>query len=192
MNCAPKPKINRNAGSSGSSTYRVCIDPSGIMYEAVLSNPVDSATMALYTADGNYVPQYQKNDAGLEVYVDENGKPKEPQNQYNSNGNLTVPDVNNLDPKELTMATGPDGRYQWMVPAGLWYVEVQKEGYQPGSSNNDMAAVISLEVTTGCPCCPLSWTSTSRWSAMIFLRWRLDTAPTACTRPSPSTWTKPR
>lgn len=46
-----------------------------------------------------------------------------------------------LNPKELTMATSPDGLYQWMVPAGLWYVELQKEGCQPGSSSNYVAAV---------------------------------------------------
>ena len=145
--CAPKPKNSNSPGSSGSSTYRVCIDPSGIVYEAVLSNPVEGATVTLYTADGNFVPQYQKNDDGLEVYVDQNGKPVTPSNvaDYQDQGNLTVPDVNDLDPKELTLTTGPDGRYQWMVPPGLWYVTAEKaaDGYESGSSNSDVAAVVS-------------------------------------------------
>ena len=53
--------------------------------------------------------------------------------------------MNNLDPKELTLITGPDGRYQWMVPAGLWYVTAEKaaDGYESGSSNSDVAAVVS-------------------------------------------------
>lgn len=144
--CAPKPKSSRNAGSSGSSTYRVCIDPSGIVYEAVLSNPVEGATVTLYTADGTYVPTYAK-DGDFEVYVDQDGKPIAPNNaeSYPGQGSLTVPDVNDLDPKELTLTTGPDGRYQWMVPPGLWYVTAEKgeDGYLPGSSNSDVAAVVA-------------------------------------------------
>ena len=142
--CAPKPKNSNSPGSSGSSTYRVCIDPSGIVYEAVLSNPVEGATVTLYTADGNFVPTYEKNTDGLEVYVDENGTPKEPQNTYTGNGTLTAPRADDLQPGELTLTTGPDGRYQWMVPAGLWYVTAEKgeDGYLPGSSNSDVAAVV--------------------------------------------------
>ncbi len=156
--CAPKPKSNRNAGSSGSSTYRVCIDPSGIVYEAVLSNPVEGATVTLYTTDGNFVPQYQKNADGLEVYVEQDGKPIAPNNTntYQGSGTLTVPDVNNLDPKELTLITGPDGRYQWMVPAGLWYVTAEKaaDGYESGSSNNDVAAVVTAGGKSWLPVLP--------------------------------------
>ena len=156
--CAPKPKSNRNAGSSGSSTYRVCIDPSGIVYEAVLSNPVEGATVTLYTTDGNFVPQYQKNADGLEVYVGRDGKPIAPNNTntYQGSGTLTVPDVNNLDPKELTLITGPDGRYQWMVPAGLWYVTAEKgeAGYESGSSNSDVAAVVTAGGKSWLPVLP--------------------------------------
>lgn len=155
--CAPKPKSNRNAGSSGSSTYRVCIDPSGIVYEAVLSNPVEGATVTLYTADGTYVPTYTK-DGDFEVYVGQDGKPATPINvdDYQGQGNLTVPDVNNLDPKELTLITGPDGRYQWMVPAGLWYVTAEKaaDGYESGSSNSDVAAVVSKNNISWLPVLP--------------------------------------
>ena len=153
--CAPKPKSNRNAGSSGSSTYRVCIDPSGIVYEAVLSNPVEGATVTLYTADETYVPTYTK-DGDFEVYVDTQGNPAKPLNAYSGSGTLTVPDVNNLDPKELTLITGPDGRYQWMVPAGLWYVTAEKaaDGYESGSSNNDVAAVVSKNNINWLPVLP--------------------------------------
>ena len=141
--CAPKPKSSKNSGSSGSSTYRVCIDPSGFVYEAVLSNRVEGATVTLYTADGNFVPQYSK-DGDFEVYVDEDGAPKAPQNRYEGSGTLTTPDANDLQPSELMLTTGPDGFYQWMVPAGLWYVTAEKgeAGYELGSSNNDVAAVV--------------------------------------------------
>ena len=141
--CAPKPKSSKNSGSSGSSTYRVCIDPSGFVYEAVLSNRVEGATVTLYTADGNFVPQYSK-DGDFEVYVDEDGAPKAPQNRYEGSGTLVTPDANDLQPSELMLTTGPDGFYQWMVPAGLWYVTAEKgeAGYELGSSNNDVAAVV--------------------------------------------------
>lgn len=141
--CAPKPKSSKNSGSSGSSTYRVCIDPSGFVYEAVLSNRVEGATVTLYTADGDFVPQYSK-DGDFEVYVNEDGTPKAPQNKYNGSGTLTAPDANDLQPSELMLTTGPDGFYQWMVPAGLWYVTAEKgeAGYELGSSNNDVAAVV--------------------------------------------------
>ena len=153
--CAPKPKNSNSPGSSGSSTYRVCIDPSGIVYEAVLSNPVEGATVTLYTADTAYVPQYEK-DGDFEVYVDEQGNPAEPTNAYRGSGTLTVPDVNDLDPKELTLITGPDGRYQWMVPAGLWYVTAEKaaDGYESGSSNNDVAAVVTAGGKSWLPVLP--------------------------------------
>lgn len=155
--CAPKPKSNRNAGSSGSSTYRVCIDPSGIVYEAVLSNPVEGATVTLYTADGEYVPTYAK-DGDFEVYVDGSGKPATPNNlnDYQGQGNLTAPKAEDLQPSELTLTTGPDGRYQWMVPAGLWYVTAEKaaDGYESGSSNSDVAAVVSKNGINWLPVLP--------------------------------------
>ena len=153
--CAPKPKSNRNAGSSGSSTYRVCIDPSGIVYEAVLSNPVEGATVTLYTADGTYVPTYTK-DGDFEVYVDAQGNPAKPTNSYTGSGNLTAPKADDLQPSELTLTTGPDGRYQWMVPAGLWYVTAEKgeDGYESGSSNNDVAAVVSKNNINWLPVLP--------------------------------------
>ena len=141
--CAPKPKSSKNSGSSGSSTYRVCIDPSGFVYEAVLSNRVEGATVTLYTADKDFVPQYSK-DGDFEVYVDKDGNPAKPTNTYDGSGTLTAPDANDLQPSELMLTTGPDGFYQWMVPAGLWYVTAEKgeAGYELGSSNNDVAAVV--------------------------------------------------
>lgn len=156
--CAPKPKNSNSPGSSGSSTYRVCIDPSGIVYEAVLSNPVEGATVTLYTTDGNFVPQYQKNADGLEVYVGQDGKPISPNNvnEYTGRGDLIVPNVGDLQPSELTLITGADGRYQWMVPAGLWYVTAEKgeAGYESGSSNNDVAAVVTAGGKSWLPVLP--------------------------------------
>ena len=143
--CAPKPKSSRNSGSSsGSSTYRVCIDPSGIVYEAVLSNPIEGATVTLYTDGTGAIPQYPKlSEKWNGIEVDDYSQTPTLQGGTGTS-TLTAPDVNNLDPSELTLTTGPDGRYQWMVPAGLWYVTAEKgeAGYEPGSSNSDVAAVV--------------------------------------------------
>ena len=129
-------------GRGGSTApYRVCIDPSGVVYEAVLSNPVKDATVTLYTADGTYVPQYTK-DGDFEVYVDVQGNPAKPTNNYTGSGTLTNP-VDSTIPAETVLTTGADGRFQWMVEQGLWYVTAYKEGYQPGDSGKDVAAVVT-------------------------------------------------
>ena len=55
---------------------------------------------------------------------------------------LTTP-VDSTIPAETVLTTGADGRYQWMVTEGLWYVTAHKEGYLAGNSGNDVAAVVS-------------------------------------------------
>ena len=138
------------SGRGGSmSTYRVCIDPSGIVYEAVLSNPVEDATVTLYTDGIDYTPTYETakddegQDTGIQIMVDENGNPAKPTNTI-SNAKLTTP-VDSTIPPETVLTTGTDGRFQWMVEQGLWYVIAYKEGYESGNSGSDIAAV----VTTG-------------------------------------------
>ena len=131
--CMPKGRSQGNT-----APYRVCIDPSGIVYEAVLSNPVEGATVTLYTADGSYVPKYTDN-----VMVNDDGTPAAPSNTYSGSGNLTTPNVDDLIPNELILTTGADGKFQWNVQQGLWYVTAEKDGYEPGDSGNDVAAVVS-------------------------------------------------
>ena len=140
------------------ATYRVCIDPSGVVYEAVLSNPVEGATVTLYTDGTDYTPEYTKDkDTGLEIYVDEDGKPVAPSNAREATGaTLTAPKTGTTIPEELALTTGTDGRYQWMVPQGLWFVTAQKDGYEPGNSENDVAAVVTTDSTD-------SGTSTIKW-----------------------------
>ena len=152
--CMPKyngaDPANRGAGSGygtgsgrGGSTapYRVCIDPSGIVYEAVLSNPVKDATVTLYTDGTGFVPEYSTDDNGIPIMVN-NGAPATPTNGYSGSGTLTTP-VDSTIPAENVLTTGADGRFQWMVEQGLWYVTAYKDGYQPGDSGNDVAAVVS-------------------------------------------------
>ena len=128
--------------------YRACIDPSGVVYEAVLSNPVEGATVTLYTDSINYAPTYQttkddKTGATYQIMVDQDGNPARPTNAGEASGaRLTTP-VGSTIPAETVLTTGADGRYQWMVEEGLWYVTAHKEGYQDGNSGNDVAAVVS-------------------------------------------------
>ena len=149
--CMPKGRSQGNT-----APYRVCIDPSGIVYEAVLSNPVVDATVALYTADGNFVPQYAKDtDTGLQSYVDEDGKPIKPSNASSAGSpKLTTPNADDLIPNELILTTGADGRFQWNVQQGLWYVTAYKEGYQSGNSGNDVAAVVKAGNLNWLPVAP--------------------------------------
>ena len=136
--CMPKGRSQGNTAS-----YRVCIDPSGIVYEAVLSNPVKGATVTLYTDGTGYVPEYSENADGLTAMVDGNGNPVRPSNADGVYGaKLTTPNADDLIPNELILTTGADGRFQWNVPQGLWYVTAYKDGYESGNSGNDVAAVV--------------------------------------------------
>ena len=133
------------SGRGGSmSTYRVCIDPSGVVYEAVLSNPVKDATVTLYTDGISYTPTYSKDNNDVPVMVNTDGTPATPTNTSNASGaKLTTPEENSTIPAETVLTTGSDGRFQWMVEQGLWYVTAYKEGYQPGDSGSDVAAVVT-------------------------------------------------
>ena len=129
--------------------YRACIDPSGVVYEAVLSNPVEGATVTLYADDINYTPKYNTarddlgNDSGIQIMVNSNGTPAVPTNAGSaSRAKLSTPEENTTIPAETVLTTGADGRYQWMVTEGLWFVTAHKDGYQAGDSGDDVAAVV--------------------------------------------------
>ena len=129
--------------------YAVCIDPSGIVYEAVLSNPVEGATVKLYTDGTDYTPEYDtaKDNQGkgseIPVTVDKDGKPVAPNNAGSaSSTTLTTPEENTTIPGDAVQITGTDGKFQWHVPQGLWFVTAEKEGYAPGDSGKDIAAVV--------------------------------------------------
>ena len=143
------PECKGGSTSNPEEPYRACIDPSGVVYEAVLSNPVEGATVTLYTDGINYTPTYatttdSKTGATYQIMVDQDGSPAKPNNTDRaSKAKLTTPEENSTIPAETVLTTGADGRYQWMVTEGLWYVTAHKEGYQDGNSGNDVAAVVS-------------------------------------------------
>ena len=100
-------------------------DPSGVVFEAVIENPVPGAEVTLYYAvdsSGNLVTEADKAIADHIVQADS---------------------VRDLVPGESTQVTDGNGRYSWGVPEGLWYVTAGHAGYEAGNSDRDTAAKIS-------------------------------------------------
>ena len=129
-------------GVSGTRhSYAVCIDPSGIVYEAVLSNPVEGATVKLYTDGTGAVPVYSKLQDGENEFDDYSATPT--MTGGSGTSILTTPEENTTIPGETVLTTGADGKFKWMVPQGLWYVTAEKEGYESGDSGKDIAAVVN-------------------------------------------------
>ena len=58
---------------------------------------------------------------------------------------LQAEGVDDLIPSASTQTTGPDGRYAWGVPEGLWYVTAQA-GTLEGNSDADKAATVAKDV----------------------------------------------
>ena len=121
-------------------------DPSGVVYEGVIQNPVEGAKVTLYYAAnsaGNIVRE------GTTVNA-ETGKKTgtgsvEPGNAVS---NLkAAEDVRYLLPQEAVQLTGENGRFSWGVPEGLWYVTAQYAGLE-GNSNADKAAKVSVSGLT--------------------------------------------
>lgn len=100
---------------------QVSYDPSGIVYEGVIENPVGGATVTLYMASD---AKDQK------VLEGEEGKVSK----------LISPvDTRGIIPADTVQTTGEDGRFEWAVPEGLWFVTAGKGGLY-GNSNKDRAA----------------------------------------------------
>lgn len=77
----------------------ILIDPSGYVFEAVTSNRVEGATASIY---------YKEEQDGEATPV--------------------FWDAENYG-QENPLTTDADGRYRWDVPAGLWQVRIDKQGY---------------------------------------------------------------
>ncbi len=108
---------------SGSS-FSVCFDPSGIVYDGVIENPVQGATVSLYYA------------------VDALGNPLKEGEEALAAGLRLAEDVEGLEPAGPIQITGPDGLYQWAVPEGLWFVTVEYAG-RTATSRLDAAATVN-------------------------------------------------
>ena len=96
----PKSSGNSRPGSGSiGSDLRECLDPSGIVYEAVESNPLSDVTAELW---------YSANKDGA---------------------NAVKWDAENYGGQINPQATDADGMYSWYVPDGYWKVKFTKEGY---------------------------------------------------------------
>ena len=129
-NCKGKPTNSSSGGGKedgDGANNKTGNDPSGIIYEGVLENPVEGATVTLY---------YAADDSG--IMVKEGGiaptqlKP--------------ASDVRTLIPNEAVQVAGEDGRYLWGVPDGLWYVTAEYAGMS-GNSNGDAAATVPATIS---------------------------------------------
>lgn len=88
----------RGSGSIGSD-LRECLDPSGIVYEAVESNPLSGVTATLW---------YSASEDGT---------------------NAVEWDAENYGGQINPQITDADGMYSWYVPDGYWKVKFTKDGY---------------------------------------------------------------
>ena len=109
---------------SNSKTYSVNHDPSGIVYEGVIENPVENATVTLWYGV----------DANGQLVLEKDAK----------NVKQVIPAAQVWKtPMETVQVTGADGKYAWFVPQGLWYVTAEYAG-MTGNSNADKAATVKV------------------------------------------------
>lgn len=95
-----KSSGNSNLGSGSiGSDLRECLDPSGIVYEAVESNPLSGVTATLW---------YSASEDGT---------------------NAVKWDAENYGGQINPQITDADGMYSWYVPDGYWKVRFTKDGY---------------------------------------------------------------
>lgn len=141
-----KSKNTKNVRSSDGSSFPNNNDPSGIVYEAVIQNPVEGAKVTLYyaaNAGGSIVREGTSVDT-------ETGK-KTGTGQVAAGDSVSslkaAEDVRYLLPQEAVQVTGEDGKYSWGVPEGLWYVTAEYGGMS-GNSSGDAAATVK-NVTVG-------------------------------------------
>ena len=92
-------------------------DPSGVIYEGVIENPVADATVTLWRYD-----------------------------ESESTQSLVRHDDSAYLGQANPLASDGSGHYSWDVPEGLWYVTAEKDGYAAGSSRNDVAATENRSV----------------------------------------------
>lgn len=107
----PNPDGNNSGGGSGSGSPNdnVKIDPSGYVYEGVMTNRIEGVTATIYYKEevedmyGDLLENIVKWDA--EEYAQEN-----------------------------PLFTDENGMYRWDVPQGLWQVKFEKDGYETAYS----------------------------------------------------------
>ena len=110
-------------GEGGS--FAVYFDPSGIVYDGVIENPVKGAKATLYYA------------------VDEGGNLLKEGEEGLVSRLVPASDVEGLNPAEPVQYTNDDGLYQWFTPEGLWFVKVEYAGMR-GSSDADAEATVPV------------------------------------------------
>jgi hypothetical protein len=85
---------------------KIIIDPSGIVYEGYLGNPLSGVECVIYESDDG------TETGTFNEWLDAPG----------------------FDGQKSRQTTGESGYYEWYVPAGLWKVTYAKAGYLPAES----------------------------------------------------------
>ena len=113
----------KNSRDGNGQNFSVTNDPSGVVYEAVIENPVEGASVTLWYA------------------VDTEGYPVREETAALAADLIPAAGMRDLVPREATQTTDENGLYQWGVPEGLWFVTAEYAGLT-GDSEGDSAAVI--------------------------------------------------
>lgn len=112
------------SGQSGSGNSKHLLDPSGYVYEAVPSNRLQGVTTTVYQKsyeEDMYGDKHEKIELwNAEEYAQEN-----------------------------PLTTDENGMYAWDVPAGLWQVKYEKNGYQTAYSQWLPVPPPQLDVNVG-------------------------------------------
>ena len=122
------PNCNNSDEDGDGGKTPVYVDPSGVVYEAVGSNVLPGAEATLY---------YVSDSAGNPVLKG---------SEQSAAALRPAGGLESLEPDSPTQTVGADGRYAWLTPPGLWYVEAAMPGYAGGSSDGDIAAASTVTV----------------------------------------------
>lgn len=120
-NCPPTPLPNHDEDPAKSPCKDKIygIDPSGYVYEAVLSNRLEEVTATIF-----------KKDKSNETYTVWN-------------------DVEQYGGQTSTIITDESGEYRWDVPEGTWKVEFTKDGYSKAERENLIVPPPRTDVNVG-------------------------------------------
>ena len=120
-NCPPTPLPNHDEDPAKSPCKDKIygIDPSGYVYEAVLSNRLEEVTATIF-----------KKDKSNETYTVWN-------------------DAEQYGGQTSTIITDESGEYRWDVPEGTWKVEFTKDGYSKAERENLIVPPPRTDVNVG-------------------------------------------
>jgi len=104
--------LMKDKQNTSQAKYTPYIDPSGTVYEGVLSNPVSGADVKLYVRDDS------------------------------ADDGLAPADPDTIDPQINVQTADINGYYSWLVSEGSYFVSATAQGRGDGDSQNDVQATV--------------------------------------------------